>query len=626
MTNNIIFVADLFAEDYEGGAELTTAALIESSRMNVIKVKSREVTPELIQKYQHDFWVFGNFAGLNFNLVPAIVGNINYAILEYDYKFCNYRSIEKHKVATGRDCDCHDQIVGKYVSAFLYGADHVFWMSEQQRERYVERFPGLERRPQTILSSVFNHSFFSVVDLLKNSSEKRSGWIVLGSDSWIKGRDQAIKWCKDNGKDYEVVWDVPYDEMLSKLASAEGFVYLPLGGDTCPRMVIEAKLLGCDVVVNDNVQHSTEKWWQSSPDDVCDYLKGRPRVFWSIVEKYARRNLSVSGYTTTYNCVEQRYPFVESITSMLDCLDEVIVVDGGSNDGTWEVLQDMASQNDKLKLHQHIIDFNDVRFAYESDGLQKGRARDMCTQDLCWQMDIDEIIHEEDYKKISDIVKHVHKSHQIIALPVVEYWGSKGKVRIDVNPWKWRLSRNYPHITHGIPAQLRRLDENGKIYALPGTDSCDYIHRDTGEPIPFVTFHTQETEELRQRAQVDSVAREQYVSWFKSVVKSLPGTYHYSWFDLTRKIKTYKHHWSRFWQSLYNIKQEDVPEKNMFFDKMWSQVSDEDIYSLASRLEEDMGGWIFHRKIDWKNPTPSVIIDGITQPEIMNAWVQIEKQ
>jgi glycosyltransferase involved in cell wall biosynthesis len=620
MTNNIVFVADLFAEDYEGGAELTTAALIESSKMNVIKVKSSEVTVETLQKYQHDFWVFGNFAGLNFNLIPAIVGNINYCILEYDYKFCNYRSIEKHLAATGRECDCHDQLIGKYVSAFFYGADHLFWMSEQQRDRYHSRFSSLRDRPQTVLSSVFSQDFFNVVTLLKSGNSDRQGWIVLGSDSWIKGREQAIKWCKENNKSYEIVWDIPYHDLLSKLASAEGFVYLPLGGDTCPRMVIEAKLLGCEVIVNGNVQHSTENWWQRSPDDVCDYLKDRPRVFWSIVEKYARRNLSVSGYTTTYNCISQNYPFVESITSMLDCLDEVVVVDGGSFDGTLDVLNDMARENSKLKVVSNLVDWNHKRSAV-FDGSQKALARSHCTGDICWQQDVDEIIHDNDYAKIRALVRSMHKSHQLIALPVIEFWGKQGNVRIDINPWKWRISKNYPHITHGIPGQLRQKDENGDVYSLPGSDGCDYVHADTGDLIPFSNFHTQETENLRLQAQTDPKAREEYVKWFTAVTSSLPGVYHYSWFDLPRKIKTYRGFWSRHWQSLFNVAQEDSPQNNMFFDKKWEDVTDDEINALATRLESEMGGWIFHRKIDWNKPTPRVMIEGLKHPDVMQEWI-----
>src|SRR6185436_9620387 len=87
----------------------------------------------------------------------------------------------------------------------------------------------------------------------------------------------------------------------------------------------------------------------------------------------------------------------------------------------------------------------------------------------------------------------------ILALPVVEYWGSKGKVRVDVNPWKARLSRNLPDITHGIPIQLRRKF-NGLDYASPGTDTCDYVSKSTGRILPVMGFMPQEVDGLRQMA------------------------------------------------------------------------------------------------------------------------------
>ena len=46
----IIFVADVFIDEYVGGAELTSQALIDSSPMNVFKVKSNEVTFDLLKQ------------------------------------------------------------------------------------------------------------------------------------------------------------------------------------------------------------------------------------------------------------------------------------------------------------------------------------------------------------------------------------------------------------------------------------------------------------------------------------------------------------------------------------------------------------------------------------------------
>jgi hypothetical protein len=296
MKNKVVFVADLFAENYAGGAELTTEALIGKSPFEVVKIHARNLTMNLIQNHKDDIWVFGNFASIDFNLIPTIASNLKFAILEYDYKFCQYRSIEKHKSETGKDCDCHEKDLGKLVSAFYYAADHVFWMSEAQKQRYTDRFPFLNDKKTTVLSSVFGDEFFQKVDDLSKSENTRSGWLVLGSKSWIKGADDAEQWCISNNKQYEIVWDLPYDQMLQKMSESSGFVYLPKGGDTCPRMVIEAKLLGCEVVTNENVQHAAEPWFQAAPDDVCAYLRNRPDMFWGVVNKIAQNELRIHNH------------------------------------------------------------------------------------------------------------------------------------------------------------------------------------------------------------------------------------------------------------------------------------------------------------------------------------------
>jgi hypothetical protein len=74
--------------------------------------------------------------------------------------------------------------------------------------------------------------------------------------------------------------------MLNALASSRGLIFLPLGKDTCPRLVIEAKLLDCELIINDNVQHATEDWFDNK-ESIYTYLKQRPDVFWSEVKKEA---------------------------------------------------------------------------------------------------------------------------------------------------------------------------------------------------------------------------------------------------------------------------------------------------------------------------------------------------
>ena len=615
----VVVVSDMFVDEYVGGAELTTQALIDACPFVVQKLKSSEVTIEILEELQNCYWVFGNFSGMSPQLIPTVVANLNYSILEYDYKYCKWRSPQKHEKAENTPCDCHEQMNGKMISAFYYGAKSLWWMSEAQQSHYLSLFPFLSERENVVLSSVFDDKFFATVNVLneQNKDVERKGWIVLGSTSWVKGFDAAEEYCKTNGLDYEVVWGLPYEEILAKLSTAEGFVYLPAGWDTCPRMVIEAKMLGCKLILNENVQHKDEIWFETDdPFDTQAYLYAARERFWKSISDSMNWKPSLSGYTTTKDCIQHGYPWKKSIQSMLGFCDEVVVVDGGSTDGTWEELKTWSESEPRLKIHLVERDWNHPRFAV-FDGAQKAEARKRCSSDFLWQQDADEVVHENDYGKILELCKSFPSQCDLLSLPVIEYWGGPEKVRMDVNPWKWRLSRNMPYITHGIPAQMRKTDADGNLYSTPGTDGCDYIHNETYEVIPHASFYTNEVHQARVAALGGhEQALEAYKDWFTRTVEMLPGVHHYSWFDLPRKIKTYRDYWSQHWQSLYDIEQEDTAENNMFFQKPWTEVTEEDIQDLSSRLKNELGGWVFHDPVDFNRPTPHVSLE-CGQPKIM---------
>ena len=185
--------------------------------------------------------------------------------MECDYKFCKYRSVELHKKQTGLDCDCHLTSHGKNVFNFLSKAKNVFWMSEKQKNIQVELSNNILNANNVVLSSYFDKKTLDYIDDLRNANrdKKSNKYIILKSQSWIKGYDQALQYCLDNNLEYEEVWGIPYQDLLEKLSMSKGLVYLPRGGDTCPRLVIEAKLLDCDLIINDDVQHKDESWFNN---------------------------------------------------------------------------------------------------------------------------------------------------------------------------------------------------------------------------------------------------------------------------------------------------------------------------------------------------------------------------
>jgi glycosyltransferase involved in cell wall biosynthesis len=60
----------------------------------------------------------------------------------------------------------------------------------------------------------------------------------------------------------------------------------------------------------------------------------------------------ISAFTVVKDGLKQGYPFAESIASMLPVCDELLVSDGFSTDGTYEVLRKIETLNKKVKVYQ----------------------------------------------------------------------------------------------------------------------------------------------------------------------------------------------------------------------------------------------------------------------------------
>jgi hypothetical protein len=330
----------------------------------------------------------------------------------------------------------------------------------------------------------------------------------------------------------------------------------------------------------------------------------------------------ISAYTTTRNAVSMEYPFEESIKSMLGFADEVVVVDtSDGTDNTLSRLETLSFQDSRVVVVSATDQFDwSAPNHGVFDGQTKALARSMCRGLYLWQFDCDEIIHELDAPKVRSLLEQTNNLRDVslIALPVTEFWGSQGKVRLDVNSWKWRLSYNSPDITHGIPSRLRKM-ENGLLYAMRGTDGCDYISKTTGEPVPCANFVTTDSESTRVSACYNEKLVPLYQGWFENITNAIPGVYHYSWFSIERKIKQYREFWTGFWKSLYN--ETANLNWNPFFGNMpWVQVTDEMISQKAKELESKTGGWIFHS--EWDGSRVNNMTTTREHPAVMKDWIK----
>ena len=282
-----VFVSDFFAGEYAGGAELSLQALIDTCQGSCAKIKSAELDEIVLDFYKDKTWIFGNVARVSDELIQKITNSeISYYVSESDYKYCQHRLPQLCKLFNGGvDCSCSSKPRGALFETFYNNAQALFFRSEKQK-KHVKDALNIKTRKIDTLSALFDEGFLKKFQNLKKSivAKKTNKWVVCGSPSWVKGTVEAENWCKENDKDYVKLHDVSYDEALETLASAEGLCFLPRGYDTCPRLVIEAKLLGCELEINDNVLHADERWFNTKNESaIIKHLKQQPAKFWNTV-------------------------------------------------------------------------------------------------------------------------------------------------------------------------------------------------------------------------------------------------------------------------------------------------------------------------------------------------------
>ena len=281
MENNInktiIYVADMFVEECEGGAELTSDAIIKSSPYNIVTIRSQDLNITLAEKHLDKFWIFGNFFEIRNSAKEYIINNLKYSVIEYDYKYCKRRN-EDFCIILDGECKCNKNLNENLNALLLLHSKYIWWMSEEQKKLYHDKIPYLRRNQQDVLSSVFSRNTLNYIAELQNT-RKNNKYLIYNTKAALKNTHGAIDFAKYNKLPFNLVGDLKYFEFLRELSRHKGLIYVPLAKDTCPRLVIEAALLHCELYLNEYVQHATEDWFQNE-NKINKHLAGRSQLFW----------------------------------------------------------------------------------------------------------------------------------------------------------------------------------------------------------------------------------------------------------------------------------------------------------------------------------------------------------
>jgi glycosyltransferase involved in cell wall biosynthesis len=123
--------------------------------------------------------------------------------------------------------------------------------------------------------------------------------------------------------------------------------------------------------------------------------------------------IKISAYTFVRNGLNMKYPFIESIQSALDIVDEYIVVLGDSVDGSREAILNL--KNPKIKIVDTVWDMS-LREGGKLFAIQSNAGLDHVSGDWILHLQADEVLHEKDTQKLKGYIHQYDKSPKVEGL------------------------------------------------------------------------------------------------------------------------------------------------------------------------------------------------------------------
>jgi len=287
----ILFVTDKFRDEprderspYPGGAEMTDAALIEACPWKLEGVRIKDLKRAHLSDF--DVHVLGNLSQASGQQIRDFCNSGRHILFEHDVRICRFRGNfpeawePVHRF--GQRCCCPHF----YLRPLYHSASGVIYLTHRQMVVF-HRNPFFSCSRELVLGgSAMDEMFFERVKRFqKNIGNRKAGTCIVYSRGPIKGYKQALEYCRKKGIDPIILMDLKPDEILDQFERAKQFVFLPLALEPAGRMPLEARFLGCEVLVNKHVGVAGESWWKLGDSQAFDIAREIPNRFWKLVEQ-----------------------------------------------------------------------------------------------------------------------------------------------------------------------------------------------------------------------------------------------------------------------------------------------------------------------------------------------------
>tara|TARA_R100001460_G_scaffold108195_2_gene158601 strand:+ start:1003 stop:1884 length:882 start_codon:yes stop_codon:yes gene_type:complete len=289
--SKIHFITDFIKkqEDF-GGAAMTGEVYLDfirslyGDRLHIYTHKDRPPQPN-----EEDLFIFGNRSLYPETYLNSFIGS-KYIIFEHDHQY------DKGKPGTdGRNPWIHNMeglVPDEYKQQldFYKNAKVVFVLTDFHKSMFEGN--KVECNLENIKCSLFSRQDLDLIrSINKDSSPSSRKICVHNSNVWLKGTSQAIDFCKGNKLEYELLPESSSrEEFLRNLSKYSTLVFFPLSPESCCRFVMEAKMLGLNVLTSQNYGASTSEWFTQSGNDLIDTVENLNYNYaLPLIEKYLKQ-------------------------------------------------------------------------------------------------------------------------------------------------------------------------------------------------------------------------------------------------------------------------------------------------------------------------------------------------
>lgn len=265
MSDKIYFIADVFADQIQGGGELNNEEAIRLLRQRGLTVEKKiavKVTEDFLKENKNSRFIIGNFMGLSEYCKRYLTENLKYTIYEHDHKYLITRDPSGYPNYTAP----LDHIVNR---DFYKNALGVFCQSKLHTE-VLQRNLKIDNL-HNLGGNLWSESIIdSLVSL--NKKKKTNRYSIWFSENPIKNTEETLRYCKIKKIPYDLVGNLPYKQFLERLTDNSTFIFLPKTLETLCRVIVEARIAGMKVITNKNVGAASEDWFKLKGPDLAERM------------------------------------------------------------------------------------------------------------------------------------------------------------------------------------------------------------------------------------------------------------------------------------------------------------------------------------------------------------------